>query len=137
MVQEKVFKNLLVPLTGIIILLLAAGCQPDSPDAIRLTEDEQSKEAVFRQILADEELLNEFLNELNQNEEAMEFMMSHGKFMRQVYSVEFTSKLVRQNPDMREVMIQNIIGMMQQDSSTYQDMNERMEEFHESMGEMR
>lgn len=136
-IMKKLTSNLHNPVTGLIILLVMAGCQTNTTETIRLNEDEQTKEAVFRQILSDEALLNDFLNELSQSEEGMNLLMAHGQFLRQLYSKEFTSQLVRQNPDMRAVMIQNMMAMMQQDTSTYNDVNQMMDEFHESMGEMR
>ena len=103
----------------------------------RLCPTEISRDKLREAFLADEALLNEFINELTRSAEGMNLVMAHDQFLRRLYSEEFTSQLVRQNPDMREMMIQNMIAIMQQDTSTYNEMNEMMEEFHESMGEMR
>ncbi|MBR9998362.1 MAG: hypothetical protein KFF73_05290 [Cyclobacteriaceae bacterium] len=135
--MKNIAGNVTGPLAGVITFLLIAGCEKSSPETTRLTENEQSWKAIYEQILTDEKLLNEFIIKIQQDEEAMNLVMTLGQFLRRVYSEEFSRELVRQHPDIREVMIRNMIAMMQQDTFTYNEMNQMMEEFHEKMGEMR
>ncbi|MEG9328274.1 hypothetical protein SAMN04488034_103282 [Salinimicrobium catena] len=138
---------------GILFLfsLLIIGC--DADDRIDLTEDPEERQEVYQQIINDDELLQEFLTEMRNSDQAMEMMAANRPMMRNMYGrnqmrrmmmnnpqvvdtmmqgmmmvMEQDTTMFRRNPELHRRMLQHIMVMMERDTSMYRQMQERMQQ---------
>lgn len=122
---------------------------------VDLKENEAQRNAVYDQILNDQELFTQFMNRIMQNDQSMNWMSGHQDMMQEMYSRESMqmmmqnnpemmddvmqrmmsamqqdTTLMRRNPQMRQQMMENMMNMMQQDTIMYNQMQQRMQQHH-------
>lgn len=94
----------------------------NSPGQIDLAENEQQKEEAFRQILNDRELFNDFMDEMMQSQQSLGWMMDHRGMMEHIYSEDQIRYMMDRHRGMRDHLMQNMFGVMDEDSSFYHRM---------------
>lgn len=123
----------------------------DSDNRIDLTEDPEERQEVYQQILNNEQLFTEFINEMRENDQSMQWMHSNRPMMRNIYGrrhmqqvmanhpevidtmmmqgmmMQRDTSIYRRNPEMQRRMIEHMTIMMEQDTSMYRQMQERMQ----------
>ncbi|MCC8360197.1 hypothetical protein [Salinimicrobium sediminilitoris] len=137
-------KQNLTPLAfilGIMVSALFASCE-EREQEINLAENEAQRQEVYEQILSDDELFNEFMEEMTEDRNMMRnmytreqveaSMMADPEVMDSVlvgvYAVMEKDSMLMRNPERRERMMQNMTRMMERDTAMYMEMQERMEE---------
>ncbi|MCY2687646.1 hypothetical protein [Salinimicrobium sp. TH3] len=137
-------KQNLTPLAfilGIMLSALFASCE-EREQEINLAENEAQRQEVYEQILSDDELFNEFMEEMTEDRNMMRnmytrkqveaSMMADPEVMDSVligvYAVMEQDSMLMRNPERRERMMQNMTRMMERDTAMYMEMQERMEE---------
>lgn len=128
-------------------------CETGVQEEVDLRENEAQRNAVYDQILNDEELFRDFMNRMSQNDQSIDWMVSNRDMMQEMYSREHMQTMMRenpqmmnnmmqemmaamqrdttmmhQNPAMRERMMENMMNMMQQDTAMYNQMQQRMQQ---------
>lgn len=146
------FNNVLYVLS-LSVLFLA--CENNVQEDIDLQENEFQRNAVYAQILNDEELFMEFMNRMSQDHQSMDWIVSNESMMREMFSEEHMETMMRENPEirenmmremmnamqqdtimmrqnpaMREQMMENMMNLMQQDTAIYNQMQQRMQQHH-------
>lgn len=101
--------------TGLLLITFFACNNPD--DDIDLKNNEEAKEKAFEQILNDEELFTEFTGRMRENRQAMEWMRENRPMMRGFYERGQMREMMRQNPEMRQQMMENMMEMMENDTT--------------------
>ncbi len=143
--------NFKIPVLYMLPLFLFSLLSCDSDDRIDLAEDPEEREAVYQQILNDEQLFTEFMNEMRENDQSMQWMRSDRPMMRNIYGrrhmqqvmanhpevidtmmmqgmmMQQDTTMYRRNPEMQRRMIEHMIIMMERDTSMYRQMQERMQ----------
>ncbi len=137
-------KQNLTPLAFIIGIMLSAlfvSCE-EREQEINLAENEAQRQEVYEQILSDDELFNEFMEEMTEDRNMMRnmytreqveaSMMADPEVMDSVlvgvYAMMEQDSMLMRNPERRERMMQNMTRMMERDTAMYMEMQERMEE---------
>ncbi len=72
----------------VIILAGLISCNQSNSASIDLMQDESQKEAAFEQILNNPDLLDEFMDRMMQNTDAMHLMIRDQQFMDHMFSDE-------------------------------------------------
>ena len=123
-------------LMGVLLtsLVIACASTQDSNDDYDLTNNQQLKEQAFHQILNNHELFNDFMNEMMQNQQSMQWMMGQNQMMRYMYNPGHMQYMMQKNPDMRGHMTEGWMNLMQQDTSVYNQMYEMMQQHHMGSG---
>ncbi|WP_029034572.1 hypothetical protein [Salinimicrobium terrae] len=131
----------LVAILCLIISPIFVSCEEQERE-VNLLDNEEQREEVYQQILADEELFNEFLDEMRDNRQMMRniytreqveaTMMADPEVIDSVlvglYAVIDQDSMLLRDPARREQMMQNIMNMVERDTAMYGEMRERMEE---------
>jgi hypothetical protein len=126
---------------GIMLSVLFVSCE-EREQEINLAENEAQRQEVYEQILSDDELFNEFMEEMTEDRNMMRnmytreqveaSMMADPEVMDSVlvgvYAVMEKDSMLMRNPERRERMMQNMTRMMERDTAMYMEMQERMEE---------
>lgn len=103
--------------SGLLLLFLFfASCDNDDR-VVNLTDNPEAREDVYEQILNDEQLFGEFMNELRENRQSMEWMDNNRPMMNRMYGKERMNSMMRRNPQMRDSMMQGMISSMEMDTS--------------------
>lgn len=143
--------NIQFPMLFLLSLFLFSFFSCDSDDRINLSEDPEKRQEVYQQILNDEQLFTEFIDEMRENDQSMQWMQSNRPMMRNIYGrrhmqqvmanhpevvdtmlmqgmmMQRDTTMYRRNPEMQRRMIEHMIIMMERDTSMYRQMQERMQ----------
>lgn len=143
--------NIKFPMLFLLSLFLFSFFSCDSDDRINLSEDPEKRQEVYQQILNDEQLFTEFIDEMRENDQSMQWMHSNRPMMRNIYGrrhmqqvmanhpevvdtvlmqgmmMQRDTTMYRRNPEMQRRMIEHMIIMMERDTSMYRQMQERMQ----------
>jgi len=107
--------------------IVFASCSDMSNSRIDLTANEQQKEEAFNQILNTQELLNEFMNKMMEHNNSMNWMMENGQFMNHMFNPENLDRMRQHNPETDNQMMDNMMNMMERDTSFARNWNKRMQ----------
>lgn len=107
--------------------IVFTSCSDMSNSRIDLTANEQQKEEAFNQILNTQELLNEFMNKMMEHNNSMNWMMENGQFMNHMFNMENLDHMRQHNPEMDNQMMDNMMNMMERDTSFARSWNKRMQ----------
>ncbi len=99
----------------ILILLFMNSCEQEKE--VNLAEDEELRNDVYEQILSNEALFTEFMEEMRASDKPMEWMSRHKPMMRNMYGRNQMQRMMRNNPGTMDSLMQNMMVMMEQDSS--------------------
>lgn len=124
---NQIIMSILIGLLFTIGVIACANTQ-DSAKDIDLTKDQQLKEQAFHQILNNRELFNDFMNQMMQNHQSMQWMMGQNQMMQYMYNPENMQYMMQQNPGIRQHMMQGWINTMQRDTSLYSQMYHTMQQ---------
>jgi hypothetical protein len=108
---------------SMVIFLSLTGfmTDPGKSGSVDLTKDAQLKENVFHQIMNNRELFNEFMNDMMQNPQSIQWMMNNQGMMQYMYSGNSMGYMMDNYPGMRQMMMQNMMNTIWSDSTyTYQ-----------------
>lgn len=143
--------NIKVAMLFMLSLFLFSLFSCDSDDRIDLAEDPEERQEVYQQILNDEQLFTEFMDEMRENDQSMQWMRSNRPMIRNIYGrrhmqqvmanhpevvdtmlmqgmmMQRDTTMYRRNPEMQRRMIEHMIIMMERDTSMYRQMQERMQ----------
>ncbi len=120
----------------LLVFVLATGCSNMDNARIDLSENPQQKKEAFDQILNNEELLNEFMNEVMDHSASMNWMMDNQNFMDNMFSEENFDYMRRQNPNINNRMMDGMMNNMERDTTFAREFNRRIKErglIHENM----
>lgn len=120
----KNLNQIVIASLSILLLMVVTSCNNSTAaqsQEVHLKKNEQLKERVFEQIMSDEELLTEFLNEMHEDRQAMEWMRGNQPMVQSVYGGNNMRNMMRQNPEMRQQMMQNMMEMMDNDTTMRPD----------------
>lgn len=111
----------------LVFTFFFASCDNDV-EVANLSENPEAREDVYEQILNDEQLFGEFMNELRENRQSMEWMDSNRPMMNRLYGGERMHNMMRRNPQMRDSMMQGMFSSMERDTTmrATPQMQERM-----------
>ncbi len=90
---------------------------------IDLKEDVETRKEVYSQILNDEELFNEFMDEMRESRRSMQWMHANRPMMRNMYSRRQVQAMMQENPEALDSLMQGMMSTMQGDTTR---MNRRM-----------
>ncbi|MGB7786218.1 MAG: hypothetical protein WBL27_08970 [Salinimicrobium sp.] len=102
-------------LGALLFLLFLTSCDRD----VDLKEDEALRDNVYEQILSDQELFNEFMEEMRESDMPMTWMSQHKPMMRNMYSRNQVRRMMQNNPEVIDSLMQNMVVMMEQDSTMF------------------
>lgn len=113
-------KNLMITAFSVLLLMTFTACNNSEASTFQevdLKRNEQLKAKVFEQILNDEELFTEFISKMREERQAMLWFRKNQPMMQDFYGRSQMRDMMRQNPEMRQNMMQNLMLMMERDSS--------------------
>jgi Na+-translocating ferredoxin:NAD+ oxidoreductase RnfG subunit len=111
---------------ALMIGLLVSSCSDMSNAKIDLSANEQQKEEAFNQILNNQELLNDFMNEMMAQPTSMNYMMENGQFMNHMFNQKNLDYMREHNPEIDNHMMNNMMYMMDRDTSIAKEWDIRM-----------
>lgn len=124
----KNLKNLLIPgFSGLLLITCIACNNPEASASqeVDLKGNEQLKERIFEQILHDEELFTDFTRQMREDRKAMQWMRENRPMMQDFYGGKQMQDMMHGNPEMRQYMIENMMQMMEMDT-TFMPQNREM-----------
>ena len=101
------------------IFFLSAGCAQQA-NIEALLENPETKNEIFTTIMQDEELMNDFMDEMMANDNAMMRMRGNQQMMGHMMDQGHMMTMMQNNPDMQQMMMNN---MMQNGAMMSQMMN--------------
>ena len=111
----------------IFLLLLIISCSEDSRK-IDLVQNNDQRQVVFSQILENREVMTDLMNQIGQNELAMQWMMQDSTLMYQMFTGDNFGYMVSQFPSMRDSMMQNMAGILGSNQTSMMQWNSMMQE---------
>lgn len=128
--MKRINQIIISVLMGLLFTTLVIACAntQDSAKDIDLTKDQQLKDQIFHQILNNRELFNDFMNQMMDNHQSMQWMMGYNQMIRYMYNPDHMQYMMQQNPNMREHMMQGWMNTLQQDTSLYSQMYQMMQQ---------
>jgi Na+-translocating ferredoxin:NAD+ oxidoreductase RnfG subunit len=115
-------------LTLVTMIFFVAGCNNVNEQQIDLKANEEQKEEAFNQILNDQELLNEFMNEMMSQPTSMNWMMENENFVNHMFNQDNLNYMREHNSELDNHMMNNMMYMMDRDTSVAREWNNRMHE---------
>ncbi len=113
---------------ALMIGILVSSCSDMNNAKIDLSANEQQKEEAFNQILNNQELMNDFMNEMMTQPTSMNWMMENGQFMNHMFNQDNMDYMREHNPEIDNHMMNNMMNMMNRDTSFAREWNNRMHE---------
>ncbi len=113
---------------ALMMVILVSSCSDMNNSKIDLSANEQQKEEAFNQILNNQELMNDFMNEMMTQPTSMSWMMENGKFMNHMFNQDNLDYMRKHNPEIDNHMMNNMMDMMDRDTSVANEWNNRMHE---------
>ncbi|HYW95100.1 MAG TPA: hypothetical protein VE870_05905 [Bacteroidales bacterium] len=119
-------------------ILFTGGCsyKNDASSNINLIQNQAQKEEAYNQILQNENLFNDFMQQMAGRPRSMEWMMQDPSVMNRMFTTENFSYMMNHNPELHQQMMTNMMYMFQNDSSYYQQWNSMMQNQHNMGGMM-
>ncbi len=111
---------------ALMIGIFVLSCSDMNNTKIDLSANEQQKEEAFSQILNNRELMNDFMNEMMTQPNSMNWMMENGQFMNHMFSQDNVNYMREHNPEIDNHMMNNMMNMMDRDTSLAREWNNRM-----------
>ena len=112
----------------LMIGILVSSCSDMNNSKIDLSANEQQKEEAFNQILNNQELMNDFMNEMMTQPNSMNWMMENGQFMNHMFNQDNMDYMREHNPEIDNHMMNNMMNMIDRDTSFAREWNNRMHE---------
>ena len=94
-------------------------------DTSDLSKNTELKNDVFKQIINNKNLFNEFMNTMMQNSQSMKWMMDNQGMMQHMFSNKNLGYMM-QNQNMSHMMMQNMMNTIQSDPSYNNQWNQMM-----------
>lgn len=140
---------------GVLLLIflvagLSLACDRDQD--VDLKKDEAVKRSVYNQILNDEELFNEFMDQMRNSRRSMDWLRANKPMMRNMYSHRQVQAMMKQDPEVLDSLMQGMIShrlrdttlmhqrmrqnwfrMMERDTALYRQMKERFQQRRENL----
>ena len=113
----------LIFLSLISTALLLGSCTPQA-NVEALLKDAQTKDQIFSAIVADHDLMNDFMSKMMGNEHAMMMMRGNSEMMNMMMGEEKMMSMMKQNPE----MMKNMMGGMMKDGRMMGQMLQMMHE---------
>jgi len=113
---------------ALMMVILVSSCSDMNNAKINLSANEQQKEEAFNQILNNQELMNDFMNEMMTQPTSMNWMMENGQFMNHMFNQDNMDYMRQHNPEIDNHMMNNMMYMMDRDTSIAREWNNRMHE---------
>ncbi len=114
-------KRSILHIAGFMSLLLVfstfTSCDEDEERVPDLSGNPEAREEIYEQILSDEELLSEFINDMGENDMAMENFSNNPQMTNRMYGGDRMHRMMRDNPQMRDSMMQGMMMGMERDST--------------------
>lgn len=101
----------------LLMLSIFISCDANDGKAPDLSENPEAREDVYEQILNDKQLFSEFIDEMGKNEMAMENFSNNQLMSNRMYSGNRMHRMMRNNPQMRDSMLQGMMSNMEMDST--------------------
>lgn len=95
----------------------------EGEQGVDLKEDEAVRQDVYNQILNDEELFNEFIDQMRNSSRSMDWMRANRPMMRNMYSHRQVQAMMQQDPEVLDTLIEGMMSNMQRDTTR---MHQRM-----------
>jgi hypothetical protein len=115
-------------LTIVTMIFFVAGCNNVNKQQIDLKANEEQREEAFNQILNNQELLNEFMNEMMSQPTSMHWMMENENFVNHMFNQDNLNYMREHNSELDNHMMNNMMYMMERDTSIAREWNNRMHE---------
>ncbi|MGM1057441.1 MAG: hypothetical protein ACQEWG_16265 [Bacteroidota bacterium] len=117
--MKNLGKVIITAFSGLLLMISMAcnNSKAASFQEIDLKRNEQLKERVFEQILSDEELFSDFTGKMRENSQAMQWMRENRPMMQNFYGGKQMQDMIRRNPEMRQNMMQNMMQLMERDTT--------------------
>lgn len=110
----------------LIFGILVSSCSDMNNTKIDLSANEQQKVAAFNQIMNNQELLNDFMNEMMVQPTSMNWMMENGLFMNHMFNQENLDYMRKHNPEIDNHMMNHMMYMLDRDTAITKEWNNRM-----------
>ena len=101
----------------LLLFSIFTSCDEDEEKVPDLTGNPEAREEIYEQILSDEQLLSEFINDMGENEMAMENFNNNPMMTKRMYGGDRMHRMMRNNPQMRDSMMQGIMMGMERDTT--------------------
>jgi hypothetical protein len=126
--KSVIFK--IAPFILVITLLLFTGyvTDPGAGASTDLTKNSELKTSVFNQIISNRELFTEFMNNMMQNPQSMQWMMNDQGMVQYMFSGNHLGYMMHHNQGMSRLMMQNMMNTIQADSTYCYQWNQMMNE---------
>ena len=149
-IMKNLKKSIPMILGFLIGTFMLLACEDER---IELAENPEQREEAFQQILSNEELFNDFMNEVRGSDQSMEWMAGHRPMMQNMYGrnqmrhmmrnnpevmdsimdvmmvmVEKDTSMLNKNPRMQQRLAEHMMIMMDRDTALYQQMQQRMQQ---------
>ena len=125
-------KRSTLKMSGFLCMLLMlsffTSCDDDEGRVPDLSGNPEAREEVYDQILSDEQLLSEFFDDMGENDMAMESITNNAGMRSRMYSGNRMHQMMRNNPQMRDSIMNGMMMGMEGDSTMQPSpqMRERM-----------
>lgn len=114
-------KRSILQIAGFMSLLLIfsvfTSCDEDEERVPDLSANPEAREEIYEQILSDEQLLSEFMNDMGENEMAMENFSNNPGMTKRMYGGDRMHRMMRNNPQMRDSLMQGMMMGIERDST--------------------
>jgi hypothetical protein len=127
--KTKAFKIGIVTFITVILVFFVSGFAFNSDSGGRttdLTKNEQLKKNVFHQITNNRELFIEFMNNMMENPQSMNWMMTDGTMMQYMFSGDHLGYMMHNNPGINQLMMRNMMNTIYSDSTYANQWNQMM-----------
>ena len=128
--MKRIIKLTIIALTTIITLSFA-GCSNTSK--IDLANNQAQRQEVFNQITQNQDLFNDFMNQMMENPQNMHWMMQNEAMVQHMFQQNNLQYMMQHNSEMNTYMMQNMMNMISSDSTYYHQWNQMMMN-HSGMG---
>ena len=127
--KTKAFKIGIVAFITVILAVFISGfatTNTGTNTSTDLTKNTQLKKDVFNQIINNRELLVEFMNDMMENPQSMNWMMNDGTMMQYMFSGDHLGYMMHNNPGINQMMMRNMMNTIYSDSTYSNQWNQMM-----------
>ena len=121
--MKRTMKLAAIALTTLVSLTFT-GCSNASK--IDLANNQAQKQEVFNQISQNQNLFNDFMLQMMQNPQNMQWMMQNEAMVQQMFQQNNLQYMMQHNSEMNTYMMQNMMNMISSDSTYYHQWNQMM-----------
>lgn len=117
--KTKSLKSKIVFFLSVIIVISITGfvANTDKNKSIDPTKNTELKKDVFNQIINNSELFTEFMNDIMQSSQSMQWMMNNEGMVKYMFSGDHLGYMMHHNPGMNQMMMRNMMNTIQADST--------------------